>query len=112
MAKKKNETPEVNEAVLQNQENTEAVNNQVEETVETPAAETETTVEKPKTTKSKKSEKEVTVQEIPEAVKKLLALYPNYPALYVNAKGGVFTEKTQPSLVKDAILYQNPYFKQ
>ena len=111
MAKKKNETPEVNETAPQNQENTEAVNNQIEETVETPVVETEATVEKPKT-KSKKTEKEATVQEIPAAVKKLLALYPNYPALYVNAKGGVFPEKTQPSLVKDAILYQNPYFKQ
>ena len=50
--------------------------------------------------------------EIPEFVKELLQKYPGYPALYIDSKGGVFTEDAQPNWVKDAILYQNPYYKQ
>lgn len=50
--------------------------------------------------------------EIPEYVQKILASYPNYPCLYVDAKGGVYPQHTQPNLVSDAILYQNPYYKQ
>lgn len=50
--------------------------------------------------------------EIPENVKKILASYPNYPCLYIDVKGGVYPEHTQPNLVSDAILYQNPYYKQ
>lgn len=48
---------------------------------------------------------------IPGYVDKLLAAYPNYKALYVDAKGGVYPERTQHNLIKDAILYQNPYYK-
>lgn len=117
MAKKKTETQEMDETKLQPQEtveNTEVVENPdevVEAQVETQVDETEVKEEKPKAAKSKKAEKTPEV-EIPNNVKKLLALYPNYEALYINAKGGVFPKNTQPSLVKDAILYQNPYFKQ
>lgn len=50
--------------------------------------------------------------EIPEYVQKILASYPNYPCLYVDAKGGVYPQHTQPNLVSGAILYQNPYYKQ
>ena len=50
--------------------------------------------------------------EIPEFVKELLQKYPGYPALYIDSKGGVFTADAQPNWVKDAILYQNPYYKQ
>ncbi len=50
-------------------------------------------------------------QDIPESVDKLLKSYPNYSALYIDSKGGVFPEGTQPNLVKDAILYQNPHYK-
>lgn len=51
------------------------------------------------------------VKDIPDAVDKLLKCYPNYSALYIDSKGGVFPKGTQPNLVKDAILYQNPYYK-
>jgi len=44
--------------------------------------------------------------------KELLQKYPGYPALYIDSKGGVFTADAQPNWVKDAILYQNPYYKQ
>ena len=57
---------------------------------------------------SEKQEKD----EIPEFVKELLQKYPGYPALYIDSKGGVFTADAQPNWVKDAILYQNPYYKQ
>lgn len=50
--------------------------------------------------------------EIPSHVKKLLETYTKYPALYIDVKGGVYTEATQPNLRGDAILYQNPYYKQ
>lgn len=48
--------------------------------------------------------------EIPEAVMAVLARYPEYPELYVDSLGGVFTRNTQQNLVKNAILYQNPYY--
>lgn len=48
--------------------------------------------------------------EIPEAIKAILARYPEYPELYVDSLGGVFTKNTQQNLVKNAILYQNPYY--
>lgn len=109
MARKKNESTVVDETKLQNQENTEAVQTQNDETntqtVEAPAPETTET-------NTKASMAEPKPVEISDAVKKLLALYPDHSALYVNAKGGVFPKNAQPSLVKDAILYQNPYFKQ
>lgn len=54
--------------------------------------------------------KQVTV-EPSEQIKKLLRCYFNYAVLYVDSKGGVYPEGTQPNLVGDAILYQNPYYK-
>lgn len=51
------------------------------------------------------------VVEPSEQIKKLLRCYSNYAALYVDTKGGVYPEGTQPNLVGDAILYQNPYYK-
>ena len=64
--------------------------------------------EAPVTEEVKTKEKD----EIPEFVKELLQKYPGYPALYIDSKGGVFTADAQPNWVKDAILYQNPYYKQ
>lgn len=49
--------------------------------------------------------------ECPESVKNILHIYPNYPALYIDSKGGVYPEGTQPNWVADTILYQNPYYK-
>ena len=61
---------------------------------------------------SEKKDKTKEKDEIPEFVKELLQKYPGYPALYIDSKGGVFTADAQPNWVKDAILYQNPYYKQ
>lgn len=64
---------------------------------------------------SENTEKETVVEapvtELPEQVKKMLSTYPNYAALYIDSKGGVYTENTQHNLVGDAILYRNPYYK-
>ena len=49
--------------------------------------------------------------EIPVAVDKLLKVYNNYEQLYIDAKGSVYTADTQPNLVGNAILYQNPYYQ-
>lgn len=57
------------------------------------------------------SKKDESTVEIPEFVQKILASYPNYSALYVDTKGGAYPSDTQPNLVSDAILYQNPYYK-
>lgn len=54
---------------------------------------------------------EAPVTELSEQVKKLLSAYSNYAALYIDSKGGVYTEDTQHNLVGDAILYRNPYYK-
>ena len=62
--------------------------------------------------KPEKKDKTKEKDEIPEFVKELLQKYPGYPALYIDSKGGVFTADAQPNWVKDAILYQNPYYKQ
>ena len=72
------------------------------------------TVETPDTSSQKPEKKDKTKEkdEIPEFVKELLQKYPGYPALYIDSKGGVFTADAQPNWVKDAILYQNPYYKQ
>lgn len=64
---------------------------------------------------SENTEEEVAVEasatELPEQAKKLLSAYSNYAALYIDSKGGVYTENTQHNLVGDAILYRNPYYK-
>lgn len=54
---------------------------------------------------------EASATELPEQAKKLLSAYSNYAALYIDSKGGVYTENTQHNLVGDAILYRNPYYK-
>ena len=53
----------------------------------------------------------VSPSQLPECVNKLLKCYPDYSELYIDSKGGVYPKGTQPNLVNDAILYQNPYYK-
>lgn len=67
-------------------------------------------VELPKDTEQEVVES--TTQEIPDYVDKILKTFDAYSALYVDDKGGVYQEDAQPDWVKDAILYQNPYYKQ
>lgn len=81
---------------------------QEQDTVETP----DTSSIKESSQKPEKKDNTKEKDEIPEFVKELLQKYPGYPALYIDSKGGVFTADAQPNWVKDAILYQNPYYKQ
>ena len=48
--------------------------------------------------------------EIPDEVKKILQQYKNEKELYVDRSGGVFVKGTKPALVKNAILYKNPFY--
>lgn len=41
----------------------------------------------------------------------LLKSYPQYKTLYVDRHGGVFTPGTSILIRKEAILYNNPYYK-
>ena len=110
MARKKNtETPVTEEVKTQDPtvtSETPVISN--EDTVETP----DTSSIKESSQKPEKKDKTKEEDEIPEFVKELLQKYPGYPALYIDSKGGVFTADAQPNWVKDAILYQNPYYKQ
>ena len=130
MAKKKTEAPTVeNPAEVEQTAATQEA--QTQETVETPANEEEAKVETPaneetsetpneeKTdeapkeaaTTGKKAKENKAKTEIPQAVHKILKLFPNEKALYVDTYGGVFTADTKPSEIGTAILYQNPYYK-
>lgn len=117
MARKKNtETPVTEDTQAQDPTVTskapvisnEESEKQEQDTVETP----DTSSIKESSQKPEKKDKTKEKDEIPEFVKELLQKYPGYPALYIDSKGGVFTVDAQPNWVKDAILYQNPYYKQ
>ena len=116
MARKKNtETPVTEDTQAQDPTVTskapvisnEESEKQEQDTVETP----DTSSIKESSQKPEKKDKTKEKDEIPEFVKELLQKYPGYPALYIDSKGGVFTADAQPNWVKDAILYQNPYYK-
>ena len=60
--------------------------------------------------KDKPATKKKTESEISDEAKAILSQYPNEQELYVDRWGGAFTKGTQPKLIKDAILYKNPYY--
>ena len=98
MARKKNE--ELQDVV---------VNEQVEETVEQ-----ETELKEPVEETDVEHTEELVEETLPEPsefVLKFLKMYDNHPELYVDSKGGVYSESTQPQQVGNAILYKNPYYK-
>lgn len=41
-----------------------------------------------------------------------LKRHPEVDAVYIDKFGGIFSKHTAKVFVKDAVLYQNPYFKQ
>lgn len=84
-------------------DNAAEVNTEAQVTVETVTAEPQAVAQTPDNTN---------VTTIPQYVEKILTRYPNYAELYVDAKGGVYISSTQQNIVKDAILYKNPYYKQ
>lgn len=114
MAKRKTDNIVQNEA--DSQVTAPVETNEVNETVE--ANETnESEVKDVPVSESKEqapsqSSANVSVTDIPQYVDKILTRYPNYAELYIDLKGGVYVRGTQQNLVKDAILYKNPYYKQ
>ncbi len=107
MARKKTDIQDTTET----QENVQDVQEAVTEEVATEEAPVD---ERPQNQEETQVEQKVVVNldEIPTFVDKLLKTYARYSALYVDVKGGVYTEDAQPIVRGDAILYQNPYYKQ
>lgn len=54
---------------------------------------------------------DVNAADLPGLVQKALKVFRNKEKLYVNSKGGVFSENTKRALLGDAKLYKNPFFK-
>lgn len=98
----------VTEPETPNTENTEVVETEVNETpIETVAEEIEVEATNPVATpKAPKKDKE---PEIPDFALKLLKVFNDYPALYINEKGCVYS--SQPPENMGAILYKNPFYK-
>lgn len=51
------------------------------------------------------------VQEIPDDVMRILAIYPNYPVLHIDNKGGVYAPGAFIPADAKAQLFTNPYYK-
>ena len=90
----------------------EAAEETVEQTVETPVDETEETgqtTEKPGADKAEEEEA-TTDAEVPEAVDKILKLYPQYQECWVSKEGFVYPKNAPKYQRKNAVLYKNKYF--
>jgi hypothetical protein len=90
----------------------------VEAPVDTKADETSTEVEStPETeTESKAVEEEVPAEkpvltDIPDKAKAYLKRHTEVKEIYIDKLGGVYPSDTPKVFVKNATLYQNPYFK-
>ena len=108
MARKKTDIQDT----VKTQENVQDVQETV---VEGPASEAASVEERLNSKAEAEAEAEAKMPqsgETPAFVDKLLKTYARYAVLYVDAKGGVYTEDAQPIVRGDAILYQNPYYKQ
>jgi len=109
MARRKTENVALNEAEVQQT----AVNVEVSEDVNKTETAQEVSAEAAVEAQEEvKMPDNVSMTEIPKYVDQILTGYPNYEELYIDSKGGVYVKGTQQNLVKDAILYKNPYYKQ
>ena len=95
MARLKN-TPEQTDAV-------EVIESQVEDTVYTKDTDLELNEDA--------SSEEKTKEELPKHILKIMEIFYYMDELYISKHGGVFPSNTPESLVKEAKLYKNPYFK-
>ena len=91
-----------------NTENTEVVETEVNEAPVVTVPE-ETKVEEPKPAATPKAPKKEKEPEIPAFALRLLKIFNDYPALYINEKGCVYA--SQPPENMGAILYKNPFYK-
>lgn len=66
---------------------------------------------KPKTVVEAVAPKESKTPPISEKVDALMKLYPQYKEIYVTPKGFVHTKDAPKYAIKDAVLYQNKYYK-
>lgn len=48
---------------------------------------------------------------IGEENRRLLALFPGYERLYIDKQGGTYAPDTPPNIRAEALLYENPYYK-
>jgi len=48
---------------------------------------------------------------VPDEILAYLKRHPEEEAVYIDKLGGVFSAKTPQAFLKDAVLYQNPFFK-
>ena len=104
--------PEVNVEETVDTPVEEAAEEAVEQTVETPVdetEETEQTTEKPGADKAEEEEA-TTDAEVPEAVDKILKLYPQYEECWVSKEGFVYPKNAPKYQRKNAVLYKNKYF--
>lgn len=110
MARRKTDNAVLNE--VEEQQNT--VNAEGNETANVTDTAQETPAGSEVSEERQKSEQaeNVSATELPKYVEKILTGYPNYEELYIDGKGGVYVKGTQQNIVKDAILYKNPYYKQ
>lgn len=76
--------------------------------VENPAPETAKTEDPAPEVITEQSVKE---DMIPEYAKRVLKMYPKVKEMYISRNGGAFPAETKQSLVGNAILYQNPFYK-
>lgn len=68
--------------------------------------------EQPEAAKKKAAKpKEEKPVELPAEVEKILKMHPSEQELYVDNHGGVFTKGTPKQLLKKAVLYSNPFYK-
>ena len=90
----------------------EAAGEEVEQTVETPVDETEETEQTTEKHGADKAEEEeaTTDAEVPEAVDKILKLYPQYEECWVSKEGFVYPKNAPKYQRKNAVLYKNKYF--
>jgi hypothetical protein len=98
---------------------TEVIENSAETEIVAPACENpaQTEAQESPAPEIEQQESEViteqTVKEdmIPDYAKRVLRLYPNMKEMYISRNGGAFPADTKQSLVGNAILYQNPFYK-
>ena len=86
----------------------EVIENQTEEILDTKDSELELSEDKPS---DGKFSEEQTKEELPKHILKIMEIFHYMDELYISKHGGVFPSNTKESLVKEAKLYKNPYFK-
>lgn len=83
----------------------------MERKAEDPKEPAEQDTERQEPAKGNEPAKENEPVPIGEEKRRLLALFPGYERLYIDKHGGIYTQDTPPNIRADALLYENPYYK-